>query len=44
MKIGKSNMIISFDVNNDKFAEIPLPDEQKLLPQYLMEFKGNLAF
>jgi len=37
------NMIVSFDVNNDKFSEIPLPDEQKLLPQYLMEFKGNLA-
>ena len=44
-------MILSFDVNNDKFGEMALPDVQQLLPQglmavpnYLMVFKGKLAF
>ena len=43
-QLVNQNKIISFDVNNDKFAEIRLPDKQKLLPQYLIEFNGNLAF
>nr|XP_023918080.1 F-box/kelch-repeat protein At3g23880-like [Quercus suber] len=48
------NMILSFDVNNDKFGEIALPCGRQLLPQGqgpvvpepygLMEFKGKLAF
>nr|XP_023882182.1 F-box/kelch-repeat protein At3g23880-like isoform X2 [Quercus suber] len=44
-------MILTFDVNNDKFGEIALPDGQQLLPQGLMAvpnclmvFKGKLAF
>ena len=45
-------MILSFDVNNDKFREIALPDgQQQMLPQgliakpkRLMVFKGKLAF
>uniref|UniRef100_A0A7N2MYJ5 F-box domain-containing protein n=1 Tax=Quercus lobata TaxID=97700 RepID=A0A7N2MYJ5_QUELO len=47
-------MILSFDVNNDKFGEIALPhvqQQQQLLPQgvmarlnRLMAFKGKLAF
>uniref|UniRef100_A0A7N2N0D1 F-box protein n=1 Tax=Quercus lobata TaxID=97700 RepID=A0A7N2N0D1_QUELO len=37
-------VILSFDVNNDKFGEIALPDVQQLLPNYLMVFKGKLAF
>nr|XP_023892015.1 F-box/kelch-repeat protein At3g23880-like [Quercus suber] len=46
-------MILSFDVNNDKFGEIALPhvQQQQLLPQgvmakinRLMVFKGKLAF
>ncbi|XP_050262350.1 F-box/kelch-repeat protein At3g23880-like [Quercus robur] len=45
-------MILSFDVNNDKFGEIAIPDgQQQLLPQgliakprCLMVFKGKLAF
>ncbi|KAL4616215.1 hypothetical protein ACB092_07G182400 [Castanea dentata] len=46
-------MILSFDVNNDKFGEIALPDgqQQQLLPQgvmakqnRLMVFKGKLGF
>ena len=44
------NMILSFDVNNDKFGEIALPRGQVLpqglvaVPQSLMVFKGKLAF
>ncbi|XP_050260076.1 F-box/kelch-repeat protein At3g06240-like [Quercus robur] len=46
------NMILSFDVNNDKFGEIVLPCGRQLLPQglvvpepnCLMEVKGKLAF
>ena len=47
------SMILSFDVNNDKFGEIALPhaQQQQLLPQgvmakinRLMVFKGKLAF
>ncbi|XP_030961766.1 F-box/kelch-repeat protein At3g23880-like [Quercus lobata] len=44
-------VILSFDVNNDKFGEIAFPDVQQLLPQGLMAipnslmvFKGKLAF
>ena len=46
-------MILSFDVNNDKFGEIALPhvQQQQLLPQgvmaklnRLMAFKGKLGF
>ncbi|XP_030963942.1 F-box/kelch-repeat protein At3g06240-like [Quercus lobata] len=37
-------MILSFDVNNEKFGEMALPDGDKLIVQYLFVFKGNLAF
>nr|XP_023918078.1 uncharacterized protein LOC112029625 [Quercus suber] len=45
------NMILSFDINNDKFGEIALLCGRQLLPQglvvpepnSLMEFKGKLA-
>nr|XP_023888156.1 F-box/kelch-repeat protein At3g06240-like [Quercus suber] len=36
--------ILSFDVNNEKFREMALPDGDKLIEQYLFVFKGNLAF
>ena len=37
-------MILSFDVNNEKFGEMALPDGDKLIVQDLFVFKGNLAF
>ena len=50
-KAAPYRMILSFDVNSDKFKEIALPDVQQLLPQGLMAdpnslmvFKGKLAF
>ncbi|KAL4616262.1 hypothetical protein ACB092_07G185900 [Castanea dentata] len=47
---GIRYMIWSFDVNNDKFGEIALPDGQLLpqgliaIPRCLTVFKGKLAF
>ena len=50
-KAAPYRMILSFDVNSDKFKEMALPDVQQLLPQGLMAdpnslmvFKGKLAF
>ena len=37
-------MILSLDVNNEKFGEMALPDGDKLIVQYLFVFMGNLAF
>ncbi|XP_023888146.2 F-box/kelch-repeat protein At3g06240-like [Quercus suber] len=37
-------MILLFDVNNEKFREMALPDGDKLIVQYLSVFKGDLAF
>ncbi|XP_023882201.2 F-box/kelch-repeat protein At3g06240-like [Quercus suber] len=50
-KAAPYRMILSFDVNSDKFKEMALPDVQQLLlqglmadPNSLMVFKGKLAF
>ena len=37
-------MILSFDVNNDKFGEMALPDGDRLHKQSLFVYKVNLAF
>ena len=37
-------MILSFDVNNEKFREMALPDGDILIMQDLFVLKGNLAF
>ena len=51
MKLANCDLILSFDVNNDKFGEIALPHGQQLIPQGLvavphdlMVFKEKLAF
>ena len=51
VQLANRDVILSFDVNNDKFGEIALPDGQQLIPQGLvavphdlMVFKGKLAF
>ena len=51
VKLANCDLILSFDVNNDKFGEIALPHGQQLIPQGLvavphdlMVFKGKLAF
>ncbi|KAL4634101.1 hypothetical protein ACB092_04G173400 [Castanea dentata] len=37
-------MILSFDVDNDKFGVMALPDGDKLHEQSPFVFEGNLAF
>ena len=37
-------MILSFDVDNEKFKEMALPVVEKVQNQSLVVFKGNLAF
>ena len=51
VQLANRDVILSFDVNNDKFGEIALPDGQQLIPQGLvavphdlMVFKRKLAF
>ncbi|XP_030963956.1 F-box/kelch-repeat protein At3g06240-like [Quercus lobata] len=43
-KFPDPTMILSFDVNNEKFREMAIPDGDKLIKQDLFAFKGNLAF
>ena len=38
------SMILSFDVDNEKFKEMALPAVEKVRNQSLVVFKGNLAF
>ena len=43
-KFLNQNMILSFDVHNNKFGEIALPDGIEQRWQHLVEIKENLAF
>ncbi|KAF3956130.1 hypothetical protein CMV_018720 [Castanea mollissima] len=40
-----TSMILSFDVNSEKFKELPLPDDEEsgILPKCITSFKGKLA-
>ena len=38
-----TDMIMSLDVNSEKFKELPLPDEGKCINEGLASFKGKLA-
>lgn len=43
-KFWRRSMILSFDVDNEKFKEMALPVVDKVWNQSLVVFKGNLAF
>ena len=43
-KFLNQTIILSFDVNNDKFGEIALPDGLEQPLQHLVVVKGNLVF
>nr|XP_023920935.1 F-box/kelch-repeat protein At3g06240-like [Quercus suber] len=43
-KFRRRSMILSFDVDNEKFKEMALPVVDKVQNQSLVVFKGNLAF
>ena len=43
-KFRRRSMILSFDVDNEKFKEMALPVVDKVQNQSLAVFKGNLAY